>query len=371
MPFVKHCEIVTDVDKLQVDLQATIMKYQTIKYWAYIVHDKDDTRPHYHIYLNFGGSSIETKTIAEWFQIGENFVNKVKGRKSDMYKYLTHSNDSQKYKYQYSWNEVIANFDVKEEAVKEDIIGHFEKFSYAEQIKYVSTLPPDSRASVVTKMDKLWKLRCKELSLQADRHLDVVFVQGKGGVGKTYYAKKLFESLGYDYAVSSSSNDIFQDYLGQRGILLDDMRDNAFKFYDLLKMLDNNTKSSCYSRFANKPIDCKMIIITSFVPINMWYRNGENKVENESLYQLYRRIGSYVIVKDEEVIVYGGLNEFGKPIKETARYKNEVFDLKREKRKDTFDLSFVFDKFATRLQTPVTPEQLNMTEIDDSGDLPF
>lgn len=45
MPFLKQIEIVTDVDKLNVDIQETIMKYQTIKQWAYIIHDKDDTRP--------------------------------------------------------------------------------------------------------------------------------------------------------------------------------------------------------------------------------------------------------------------------------------------------------------------------------------
>ena len=38
-------EIVTDADKLKVDIQETCMKYKTIKQWAYILHDKDDTRP--------------------------------------------------------------------------------------------------------------------------------------------------------------------------------------------------------------------------------------------------------------------------------------------------------------------------------------
>ena len=57
------CEISTDVDKLKVDLQATFMKYTTIKKWAYIIHDKDDTRPHYHIALHFGGASVDTKQI--------------------------------------------------------------------------------------------------------------------------------------------------------------------------------------------------------------------------------------------------------------------------------------------------------------------
>ncbi len=104
-------EIVTDVDKLNVDLQETFMKYKTIKQWAYIIHDKDDTRPHYHIYLNFGKSSCDTKLVAEWFKIDENFINKVKGRKTDMLQYLTHSNDSQQNKHQYSIDEVVSNFD--------------------------------------------------------------------------------------------------------------------------------------------------------------------------------------------------------------------------------------------------------------------
>ena len=71
------------------------MEYKTIKQWAYILHDKDDTRPHYHIYINFGKSSVDTKLVASWFKLGyvndkgeectgENFINKVKGRKVDM-----------------------------------------------------------------------------------------------------------------------------------------------------------------------------------------------------------------------------------------------------------------------------------------------
>ena len=60
---VRQCEIVCDVDKLSVDLQATLMNYKTIKQWAYIIHDKDDTRPHYHIYLNFGTSVLRPLTL--------------------------------------------------------------------------------------------------------------------------------------------------------------------------------------------------------------------------------------------------------------------------------------------------------------------
>ena len=78
----RQMEIVTDQDKLKVDIQETCMKYKTIKQWAYILHDKDDTRPHYHIYLNFDKSSADTKMVAGWFGVPENFIEKVKGRKT-------------------------------------------------------------------------------------------------------------------------------------------------------------------------------------------------------------------------------------------------------------------------------------------------
>lgn len=136
----RQMEIVTDVDKLKVDLQATFMQYTTIKKWAYIVHDKDDTRPHYHIAIHFGGASVDTAQVAKWFNLGytdgngvehsgENFISKVNGRWTDVIQYLTHSNDSQKNKFQYSATEVHANFDFETEIKNAKILGDFKNYS--------------------------------------------------------------------------------------------------------------------------------------------------------------------------------------------------------------------------------------------------
>ena len=67
--FLKQMEIVVDEDKIHVDIQKVLMERKTIKKWAYILHDKDDTRNHYHIYLNFGGSSLNTEDVAKWFSL--------------------------------------------------------------------------------------------------------------------------------------------------------------------------------------------------------------------------------------------------------------------------------------------------------------
>ncbi len=336
----KHCEVVSNVSHLKVDIQAVIRSKKSIKQWAYILHDKDDTEPHYHIYLNFGKTSVEFADVASWFGLDENFVNKVEGRKTDMLMYLTHSNAGQEHKHQYSPKEVIANFDFESEIAVSQILGNFEQFSYAQQLEYINSLSVNEKTKAHTQLDKLWKLHCQCLVLKPDRQIEVMFIHGKGGTGKTYYAKKLLEKMGYDFCVSSSSNDPFQDYMGQQAIILDDLRDKAFEFEDLLKLLDNDTASSVKSRFSNKVFNGKMIVITSTVPLAYWYREYQYSM-NDTLQQLYRRITSYVVVEEQYVSVYENLDTRGRPIGLPRVFKNEILELKRQKPKKT-DFGAVF-----------------------------
>lgn len=354
---VKHCEIVCDVDKMPVDVQETLNKYKTIKHWAYIIHDKDDTRPHYHIYVHFGGATCSIDLVAKWFQIPSNFIDKINGRRVDMLEYLTHSNTTQQNKHQYSKSEVHANFDFETEIANSKIIGDFKNFSYAQQLQYVNTLPIVEKTKAFSQLKKLWEIECQCLCLNTDRHIEVMFVTGKGGTGKTYYAKKLLQNLGYDFCISSSSNDPFQDYKGQNAIILDDMRprdknkntSDGFSFEDLLKILDNDTASSVKSRFNNKVFNGKMIVITSSIPINYWF--SELKFNAlEDLNQLYRRITCYVTVTEDEVTVFDGLDKNGKPAGLGTMFKNELKELiNNKKQKQRFDFKSAFAKICEPL----------------------
>ncbi len=339
--YVKHCEIVCSVDKMPVDVQETIKKYSTIKQWAYIIHDKDDTNPHYHIYLRFN-SSIDSSMIASWFGIPENFVNKIKGKKTDMLMYLTHSNDTQSGKHLYSPDEVIANFDFETEIENSKIIGDFNKYSYAQQLQYINTLSLVDKTRAFTQLKKLWELECQCLALRSDRQLKVVFVTGKAGSGKTYYAKRMLEKMNLDYCISSSSNDPFQDYMGQKAIILDDLRDKSFDLEDLLKILDNNTNSSIKSRFNNKVFNGEMIVITSLVPIHYWYSQYKNINSIETLDQLYRRINCYILVRPDVVAIYDdGLTENGAPAGNPTIIPNELY-VKQHDEKNNINIGDVF-----------------------------
>ena len=341
--YLKHCEVVSQPEYIDGKVGDIIRAHKVIKKYAYILHDKDpDTTPHYHIYLNFGRTSIPLPDIAKWFGLQDSCIERVKGRPVDILKYLVHGNDSQVNKYQYDYSEVVANFDFLAEIETDKVLGDFEKYSYAQQLQYVDSLPVSEKMQAFTKLEKLWKIYCQCLVLNNDRDIDVVFIDGKGGTGKTYYAKKLLTQMGYDYCISSSSNDPFQDYLGQKAIILDDLRDTAFEFEDLLKMLDNNTASSVRSRFTNKVFNGKLIVITSTVPLRYWYKNYQYNA-NDTLIQLYRRITSYVVVTHDHVKVYDEIDNRGQPSGLPFVYKNEIPELKSNKLKKT-DFSSIFSE---------------------------
>ena len=358
----RRCEIVCDVDKLKVDIQQTCMKYDTIKDWAYINHDKDDTRPHYHIQLFFD-YPVDMYKVANWFQVPINFIEKIKSKKrGNALLYLIHGHEADKFKHQYSPEEVIANFDWKTEVDAEKLIGNFAEYSYAKQIAFVESIKDSrERASNSSLLERLWKQHCKFLSLTAHRDLQVIFIEGVTGAGKTYYAQKFCKAAKRDYFVSSSSNDPFDGYAGQQAVILDDLRDSSFeKLEDLLKILDNNTGSSVRSRYVNIVLCCDLIIVTATVPLCEWYPSyKDNKFD--TLQQLYRRFGNYITITREEIKVYSEIDSQGRPTGIAQCFRNEVAQLEK-KAKALVSVSDVFGEICDPVATPF--------DIDD-GDMPF
>jgi hypothetical protein len=75
-----------------------------------------------------------------------------------------------------------------------------------------------------------------------------------------------------------------------------------------------------FSRFNNKVFVGKMIVITSCVPLQGWYKSGvrrdgqTTRLTGDELWQLYRRINCYIIINSTEITVYNeGLDKYGRP----------------------------------------------------------
>jgi len=322
----KVFEIVTDVDKINIEKLKNALNNNAIKDWAYIIHDKDIdkdgniVRPHYHIAVRLKNPR-KLKHICQWFGVAPNFIEFGKGNYSDLLKYLIHENAPDKY--QYSVKDVVANFDFekeknkkegeerKEEIINGIVSGIIREYNYS---NYISAVEYDKYRKSI---DNAFKYRSDMLRAKFERGdsgMECIFITGPSGSGKTTYAKKLSIDKGYSVFISSSSNDILDGYAGQDAIILDDMRPSSIGLADLLKMTDNHTASSVKSRYRNKVLECKLIIVTSILPIEEFYKNVM-EVQKEPIVQLKRRFTVYIIMDKEKMRIRKFnklINDYGK-----------------------------------------------------------
>lgn len=322
----KVFEIVTDCDKISIEKLKNALNNNAIKDWAYIIHDKDIdkdgniVRPHYHIAVRLKNPR-KLKHICQWFGIASNFIEFGKGSYSDLLKYLIHENAPEKY--QYSVKDVVSNFDFekeknkkegderKEEIINGIVTGIIREYNY---FNYISAIEYDKFRKAI---DNAFKYRLDMLRAKFERGdsgMECIFITGPSGSGKTTYAKKLCSDKGYSVFISSSSNDILDGYAGQDAIILDDMRPSAIGLSDLLKMTDNHTASSVKSRYRNKVLECKLIIVTSILPIEEFYKNVM-EVQKEPIVQLKRRFNVYIIMDKEKMRIRKFnkvINDYGK-----------------------------------------------------------
>lgn len=124
---------------------------------------------------------------------------------------------------------------------------------------------------------------------------NVFWFYGETGSGKTQRAvEMMYEKYGDDYWISSGEIKNFKNgYCGEKGAILDDLRQGDIKFNDLLRMLDRyrytvNVKGSTVEWLADD------IIITSpFHPMELFKKyNPKNETwePREDMEQLLRRI---------------------------------------------------------------------------------
>lgn len=303
------------------NLKAHITTFESIKKYAIILHDKDGKKPHYHVALHFG-RGFDSEQLKTMFNIKDNLISRVKGKWSDVVSYLTHANAPDKY--QYPDSEVVANFDFvidREIGLRNKKINEMILKYQAKEIGYYKlfeNMTEQEKQQYYKKIETATKIRNININISENKEVEemnVYYITGQPGAGKTSFAKFYAKQVKkWDYFVSSSSNDPLDGYMGQECIILDDLRADFFSFADLLKLLDNHTRSSVKSRYYNKSIDCKAIIITSTKKIDELYDIDSLQ---ENFKQLLRRITSFIEIKKD-----GSIYEFTPDQEHFDKYNN-------------------------------------------------
>ncbi len=322
-------------------LEVIQQKENAIAEFCYIIHDRDvyeentETRkkgdlkpPHIHLLLKFKKNQPQKLGyIAQWFGIPENFIN-CKGKSwESACLYLAHINAPDKFQYaiadvsaSFNYNEFIEEYlaeqeDEDEEEDDEDgtskrkkkkkspIEKAVERILKGEVREYNKTLEIDQKLLVYCsrQIDQAFKVRSEYLhATQKDRHMECVYITGPSGCGKTTLARKMAESRGLAYFVSSGSNDIMDGYGQEPCIIVDDIRPSVLGLSDLLKMLDPHLACSVKSRYKNKYLNCELVILTTVLDIDKFYENVFSE-QKEPVTQLKRRCSTYIRMNQHEI----------------------------------------------------------------------
>ena len=316
---------------------------KNIEKWVYILHDHDvdengdPKQPHIHAIILLA-QSLKISTVANILGVKPNYIQFIghgnkndnngnsKRRRADVGRallYLTHRNAP--HKYQYSDEDVVAKpgFDWKALRAKSEQ-AQAEQRSLSQVYKDIESgkireynlfghISMNTYIANKSDIENAFAYRRGILRLSADRNIDVIYICGEAGSGKTTYAKQFCEKRGYSYCLSGSSRDPLQDYRGQDALILDDLRPDVFPLADLLKLLDNHSASSASARYHDRWLEVKLIIVTTILPIDKFF--GYIGDKSEPITQLKRRCRTMIELSRALIEIYQYDDENGEYVR--------------------------------------------------------
>lgn len=376
----KMCEVCQQTEFLNEEkiLKALETLSDKVVKYCYLLHDKDKKgdeslkAPHFHIFLQFN-KTTDIITVAKAFEVDNTRVQKIMAKSyAQAIPYLVHANAPDKF--QYNVEDVKANFDYKKaiENYKNKTNGTKRLDEIKEQIE--SGIIREYNVNEYVTMEEYAKYktiieRCLEYqrNILAKKNItkEVIFITGEVGSGKTTFAKNWAKNQNLSCFVSGSSNDPLDNYKGEDVLVLDDLRGSVFTLTDLLKILDNNTNTLVKSRYYNKVLTCKYIVITSVKEIDEFYSNiFEN--EEEPISQLKRRCKTYIKMDKKSIEIYSyNKNTCDYELKSYSKNDNPNLEQKEEDDKTSESIfKSMFDD-ATKLKPENYEDIHHFPDISD------
>lgn len=306
------------------ELEDCIIHSVKPKKYALILHDKDvkkdgqKKRDHIHVMLEFENPRYLTAIAKKLKDKPQNIesYNNGKEDRNNGFSYLVHRTKKSRSDYQYDPNEVRANFDypaLLEEietgitassmSIKDKLdllyLGHITReeientITGSQYAKYKRQIENVHSKMLIRKAEE-WR----KVAIAENLQLTVIWIYGLTATGKTTLAKSIVKNKAGDIYISGSSRDLFQQYNGERKIILDELRPGIIEYQDFLRILDPYGITSSIvmapSRYQDKALSCDTIIITSPYDPYSYYQEliKRNRINDDidKFNQLLRRI---------------------------------------------------------------------------------
>jgi len=274
------------------------------------VPDKESSFNHFHLGIHTDSDNTY-ETIAKWFDLPTNSVNKIYKRFETTYAlYLAHYNNKDgktpvpfekiKTSFNLDYDDLVARIEKKR--VDDNILNDLADGKINEYDLY-STQSSEWCRKHIKDINNSLIVRSKKFMVSDKvRNMDVVYIYGNARTGKSYLAKKMCKDANMSFYVSSSGKNPFDDYMGQDAIILDDVRPSDFKFSELLKILDNHMSSKVSARYHNVDLNCKVLYITTVLSLDDFYKAIQESY-NEAVEQLRGRINTVVKVSPKTMTI--------------------------------------------------------------------
>ena len=314
---VKQCEIVCYPESVKQTEIDKIIKHSRVSKYFYALHDKDLDKDgklkklHYHIYLKFK-DSVDTDTIISGTNIKPNMVEKIRGRWGDCILYITHTNRPDKH--QYGVDIVKSNFNFKEEHEKQvKNIGNkrTRTRTQIEELIYTGEITRNNLFQSVNiheyvKYDKdiekafIFK---DENAFDYNRPLEVIFIAGLAGAGKTTLAKYLAHTRGQEYVIKKGTKDPYDGLHNEQCLIFDDIKPDTLTLSKFIDLTDNDTTATFGSRYRDKKVMIETIIFTSSLDIITFF-NSMQGLTNQDPQQFFRRVDNYIVIHNDVAHCY-------------------------------------------------------------------